>query len=699
MKTLLITLGLLTVGFHAWPFLRVGTYWALTLALVSAFGIIGFLKMKEYAAAIMWSSAIFDACKISGLVTIPDYPPVYFFNVFSLLALTIIAGNRGGFSTIAMASVAYRRFKRDILLSAIKETLRMEASSETSKKIYELSQLLPDIANLTHAGRVSITVNLPLGRPIIQTYDRDANSTTIHDDGKIPGAVTLRTLVYGDTAIFESFDQFTKKLKLTPNPELQDSRIFCALPLSVDNTIIGSMMFTKFNDDYLEGARLRGGDLAEERENLTVLVTTLSQSLSSLMVRDLNSYSIISKSLHKAVHREIALANNSEDFLHRYANCLAEACSAQVIIHGRVKDQGIALAHSGLPDDAWNFFCENPLNLNPDSASSFGPTVVAFIDGRSNFIKDIGEIWDRLHPKTQLVFARVNVRGIAAVPLLSSESFFVATIVKTKDESYVDPTIVQVIESTEVLFTAAIEVMSQKSSVLALGELTSRLIGDADVRNKIIAAAKAQKLPTTIGSPKTSFLLLFDLAGSSDLSEDTEIKARAYGRFYDAVNTKSQDLLNGSIRKTIGDAIIITWDGSTTTPSDEPNFLEKLEFLTHYADSIARSIGCKGSRALLHYGSYFLGLVGTKTFGQIDVIGSGIDEVCKMEGLMKGIAIDGFPIKLAISERAVSELTTILLNEYTDRNYQIIENSDHAKLKLHFAKTLSHKLEVKRDVA
>ena len=70
-----------------------------------------------------------------------------------------------------------------------------------------------------------------------------------------------------------------------------------------------------------------------------------------------------------------------------------------------------------------------------------------------------------------------------------------------------------------------------------------------------------------------------------------------------------------------------------------------------------------------------------------------------MEGLMKGIAIDGFPIKLAISERAVSELTTILLNEYTDRNYQIIENSDHAKLKLHFAKTLSHKLEVKRDVA
>jgi hypothetical protein len=85
--------------------------------------------------------------------------------------------------------------------------------------------------------------------------------------------------------------------------------------------------------------------------------------------------------------------------------------------------------------------------------------------------------------------------------------------------------------------------------------------------------------------------------------------------------------------------------------------MESLKEVIHYADHVAKGIGCKGARAILHHGEYFLGLVGTQTFGQIDVIGSGIDEVCKIEGHMKGLLVDGSPIKMAISKTATLHLS------------------------------------------
>jgi class 3 adenylate cyclase len=224
--------------------------------------------------------------------------------------------------------------------------------------------------------------------------------------------------------------------------------------------------------------------------------------------------------------------------------------------------------------------------------------------------------------------------------------------------------------------------------VVALGELTSRLIGDKEIRTKIIEAAKARNLPTTIGKPKTSFLLLFDLVGSSDLSHDTELKARAYGNFYDLVNKKAQEQLRGVIRKTIGDAVIITWDGSDHDPSIDPNFVHKLRNLAQYADFVAKDIGCKGARALLHYGKYFLGLVGTETFGQIDVIGSGIDEVCKLEGLMKHIVIDGSPAKLAISCSAIEKISSQASYAFVRENLVEFDVLPTSRFNIKFACTL-----------
>jgi class 3 adenylate cyclase len=238
---------------------------------------------------------------------------------------------------------------------------------------------------------------------------------------------------------------------------------------------------------------------------------------------------------------------------------------------------------------------------------------------------------------------------------------------------------VAVVEATEALFVAAIEVMSQKTSVLALGQLASRLIGDDEVRNKILDAAKSQNLPTIIGSPRASFLFLVDLAGSTDLPQDTETKARAYGEFYDAVNRMCLESIGGMIRKTIGDAVIITWDGTSQSLAHLPEMLPKLIAVAQYSDEIARTIGCKGARAILHYGHYFLGLVGTQTFGQIDVIGSGIDEICKMESKMKQLRVLGEAPLLALSTKAITQLPNLGSDEFRKLGFSALSTQSQGE--------------------
>lgn len=677
-----------TLAFLAWPILKITNFWASTIAIVSTLGTIKLLKGKHFASALLWSSGLFDAAKIAGIFHITDYPPVYLFNVLSLASLGLLAGESGGYAVISMAGEAYNRFKRDILLDSIRQVVSGPSSQDSSQKIYAIKSLLPSIADLFHANRISVTINLPLGRPITHLYDRHLQSSQIFDDGTIPGAVTMRTLLYGDSAIFENFEDFSRRINIKASQSLLTAKYFCAVPIKVNQHIVGSLMLTKFDDAAIERQIESGDGLLAEKETLKSVMSSIEQSLSSLMVQNLSALSDISRSLHKSLHQELVLCDRPETFLSMFARVLSHHCKADIVIHSKISNQGIAVAQCGLANDAWDFFCKNPLNLDPKS-SSVGPTVVAFLDRKSSFIKDISEIKQRLHPKTLAIFETMDTESMAAIPLMSEERRFVVTLFRRRGARSADPGIVQVVESTEALFIAALEVMSQKSSVVALGELTSRLIGDADVRRKIIDAAKSRNLPTTIGSPKISFLLLFDLAGSSDLSQDTELKARAYGNFYDQVNRQAQALLNGSIRKTIGDAIIITWDGSHKDPASDPEFLNKLRLLTNYADSVARSIGCKGARALLHHGKYFLGLVGTDTFGQIDVIGSGIDEVCKMESQMKTIVIDGIPAKLAISESAAKMLGQSSDISFSFGNLTEIPSALPAKMRIRYACTLT----------
>ena len=609
---------------YLWPWIRGGVTWAMVLGSLTIAGCLSLIRLRLWLPAFVWSVMVLDPLKIMGYLVIPDYPPIYFNNVACFSALILVAGHLGGFATISMAGNAYRGFRRDLVLRAIQSSIESSDNSDVTARISGLKNILPDIAQLTGANRISVTISLPLGRPVTHTYDAESGEAKFYDDGKIPGAVTLRTIVYGDEAMFESFEEFAQRLRLPANQSLNGYRYFSAIPLRVNQTIVGTLMLTSFDDRAIQNHKQskKAQFMQEDREIIHLVGERLSQSLSKLMVQNLDLITDLSRTLQSSIHQAIAASADAEEFLGRFVSSVASVCKMQVMLHEHVGDYGIGLVSAGMQGSHWTFFVQHPFNLSKTAVASYGPTVVAFRDSKSSYVKDVLEIADRMHIKTQEILKSMGTRSTIAIPVKTTNRSFVVTLLSGRESPPADPALVAVVEATEALFIAAIEVMSQKTSVLALGQLASRLIGDDEVRTKILDAAKDNNLATIIGSPRSSFLLLFDLAGSSDISEDTETKAQAYGKFYDAVNQKCLEVLGGMIRKTIGDAVIVTWDGTGVELEQRKTLLSDLQDVTVYADAVAKSIGCKGARAILHFGHYFLGLVGTKTFGQIDVIGS-----------------------------------------------------------------------------
>jgi class 3 adenylate cyclase len=689
-KLLVGFLAIVSAANLAWPWLRGGPVWGWTWISFTTMASAILIRHRYHVAAALLASAGFDALRILGLIQYSDYPPIYLSNVAVMGAFSLVAAELGGVSTIVMAGKAYRRFRRDLVLSAIQKTLSENNHNASTERTRAISEVLPKIASLTGSGRVSVTISLPLGRPFTQIYDAGSRTTTLFDDGKVMGAVTLRAMLYGDEAIFENYREFAERLKLPVNPDLSDASYFCAIPFRVNRRIIGTLMLTRFDDAAIARQKMAAGlsdRLVDLKETIGQIVERLSNGFSKIMVEDLHSSSAKSKDLQMEIHRCIGESSGVEDFLNRYVTALHGVLGTCVMIHERKEARGMATAQSGMMPEYWEFFLGNPFNLSEDAMPAYGPAVVAFRDGKSSYLKDIREIFDRLHPKSRAIFAAMNTGAFASVPMQTSSSQYVISLHQERGRPPFESGLVSIVEATEALFVAAVEVMNQKTSVMALGQLASRLIGDDEVREKILDAARLPEMPTTVGSSRTSFMLLFDLAGSSQLPQDADAKARAYGDFYDSVNRKACQRLGGLVRKTIGDAVIVTWDGTNVRLEEQPHLLQALEEVTVFADTVAKGFGCKGARAILHHGSYFLGLVGTSTFGQIDVIGRGIDEVCKAEGLMKNLCVDGSSVKLAVSQQAADRLT-IDRSAFLGHGFVDLADETHGAVKLSYAKVL-----------
>ena len=583
-----------------------------------------------------------------------------------------------------MASRAYQRFTRDMSLGQINQLFARQAVGSPNELSDGIKECLPLITELTGAHQASILINLPFGRPITHSYNAIGQKTVTHDDGRIPGAVTIRSFVYGDECWYERYRDFAERLQIPTAKHLESADYVCIAPIRVHKNNIGVLMLTRFDDERIR-ILIKSGAIEDERAAGRALMDVLSSAFSAVMIQNMQSHSTQSSELLTLVRDQIPVATGTEEFVERFCGVIRGVTGLRVMLHQKVESRGQALCQAGLSPAQWAYFTESPFNLQDNAPKAYGSTVVAFREGKSSYLKDWQEIREKLHPKTVEILDEIGVKSFCAVPLRSGADSFVVTLMSSKDEPPKDPGIMTIIESTEAIFDAALTVLGQRSSVLALGKLASRLIGDDDVRSQIIEAAKSETLPTTIGTARTSFLLLFDLAGSSLLPADTEEKARSYGVFYDEVNKAVHKHLGGQIRKTIGDAIIATWDGTGVSLADHPQILDGLLAVVQRANQVAVSVGCSGVRAVLHHGDYFFGLIGTSSFGQIDVIGRGIDEVCKMEGAMKVIKIQDHKIKIAISAAASVRLPSLKGEDFVRHDYHYVSPLDQAAVSEHAA--------------
>lgn len=646
-----------------WAYLRAGIPWIVACALIVLI-LAPFLWSKgcRLAAAFV-AIGLWDAVYMLGAVGGLDFPPIYLLQAGLIASFSILVADLGAVSVISMASRAYQRFTRDMAISQVTATL----SDKSSDRYFDISNAvcasLPKISSLMGAGRVTILLNLPFGRPITHSFTADSVETVTHDDGKMPGAVTIRSFVYGDETWFETYKSFAERLGIKQQSLLSNAEYVCCTPIRVNENNMGVLMLTQF-DDNLVKRQIRDGSIDDQRETGRLLVEVLAGSFSSVVLGDLKVSGDQASALLTRVREIIPEASSSDDFLQAFCQAVREVTGLRTMLHKQVDDRAMAMTESGFRDVDWGLFLESPYNLRVTETNSIGGTVVAFLQDKSSYLKDWNEISSKLHPKTVQMLTQVKVRSIFAVPLASGPDKYVLTMFSASEDSPKDPGVMKVVESTAAIFDAALTVLNQRTSVLALGKLATRLIGDDDIRERIISAAKLDTLPTTIGAPRTSFLLLFDLIGSSDLPADTEEKARSYGYFYDEVNKAVSQHLGGKIRKTIGDAIIVTWDGTNVRLEEHSDILIDLLRVVSIADGVACKVGCRGVRAILHYGDYFFGLVGTSSFGQIDVIGRGIDEVCKLESAMKTLCVNGEKLHMAITVAASLRLKSLSVIDY-----------------------------------
>lgn len=648
----------------AWSLFRAGISWSVTVGgLTILFGIV-MLFARQYLAAMVIMLGAADAFRILGLVIIGDSPPVFLNQISIAAGLAIWVLDLGALDAIAMVTRAYQRLSRDRSISMISQILHANAQGIDEGDISEAVKVaLPKISELTGAGRVTIMINLPLSRPITHGYNAKNQKEATYDDGKIPGVATVRSFVYGDEHWFESYEIFAQNLGLPTNSDSDSGRYICIAPIPIQGVNMGVISLTGF-DDHLISNRIKNGEIKGDKETVCLVIAALANAFSRDVIHSMRQNSLTADELLAKVREAVVQSTTQGEFFERYLGAISETLSMRAILHQWIEDRGVAIASSQFSTENWESFKVAPFNLSPTAVKSYGPIVIAFREHKASYLKDWREIREELHPKSVTLLESLDAGSMIAVPLRSGDNRFVVTVMTRAAEKPQDPGVTRIIAATEAIFDAAFSVFNQRASVLALGKLANRLIGDNEVREKIVEAAKGEKLQTTIGSPRTSFLLLFDLVGSSHLSTSTEEKAAGYGRFYDEVNQAAGNLLGGKVRKTIGDAVIITWDGTETRLEETVGILEAMDACVLHADKIAKEIGCRGVRAILHYGDYFFGLVGTASFGQIDVIGRGIDEVCKAEGTMKLLTTGGYSAKIAITNGAVKRLERLKGDDY-----------------------------------
>jgi len=581
-----------------------------------------------------------------------DFPPTNFY-LMALGTYVLFTGWRAGASQVLpQVKRAYETILRDVHLSNVCAILDPRNDSGGNDDLSKrLETAMREVPLAVGCGRAALLLLEPNKPAITMTYDHRTQHLQRFDDGKVEGAIFTRVLLYLESLWFASITELRKQgyTRLQKNTKLVDAEYFCAIPLLHGTRAIGVLALTRFDD-----RTLNGNDGAVVQNELKTKITVLAKQIeASLQSNILNTIEETKARVNKLTADIEVLALSAEDgssFLTLACKKLRSETSSRVLLFKRMEgDTAICVNWAGLSVEELAAWQQQSLNLNPKAGNKIGQVVVAFNEGRSSYIRRASEIFPQLHPKTVEILKLCRAETIISVPFGSEDQKYVLLLMSEVNGAPLQPYWGSILEELSYTLAAYLRACEQQSSLTAFGRIMVRFIGDDGLRRMILDHAGKPDLPPTIGVSKTSLLLLPDIIGSSRLSGmSSNEKALQMGLFYNDTQRAAAELLHAVPRKATGDGMILAAEVKVS----DSKVLERIMAFAEACESSAQRIGCDGVRLCIHYGEYFCGMVGTHSFAQIDVMGTEIDRVCKLEAETKVWKEKGVFARLALSEAA-----------------------------------------------
>lgn len=515
-------------------------------------------------------------------------------------------------------------------------------------------RLIPRSAS---CGRVGLLFLSRKGTPITLTYDAASDVYQCFDDGRVEGHIFSRVLIYKEQFWFESIERLRDVgyNRLEESKELKDAKYFCAIPLFDRGNLIGILSLTRFNDRIV-GSKAQ----LEFREQIKMQIELIAKRLESyFQTKTLSEFEKSKENaelLRSRIDEFYATTKDDFSFFGSVLEELQKLTDSSILVFKRTsKERAELWLQRGLSGDEESAWKEIPLNVSPTVGNKIGPYIVAFNEGKSSYVKRIEEIFEQLHPHSQNLFTLMCAQTVITIPIKMIDEEYVISIISRKDKGALSYTWVDIVAEIKPTIIANIQALRKSSSLEAYGRLATRFIDNPETRNSLLALAKIGDLPTTVGRTVGSLIFVVDLIGSSNLDLDPQAKADLYGKFYDRLAQTSRDLLHLSILKKSGDGAIL---GGVTPLSGEMLRKNIVEFVSD-SDATAVQLGCTGARVSIHFGEYFVGLIGTKSSGAIDAIGAGIDHACKLEDQMKTWKQYGLHPRLGLTKAAFNYMVAV----------------------------------------
>jgi len=489
------------------------------------------------------------------------------------------------------------------------------------------------------------------------TYRYDNNTTLLQefDQDEGIGVVLNRVLLFNDSFPLNNIQNLKVSLdkRFLEKIEYNSFKYFSCLPIFSHGEVIGAIALTSFKDEDIFS---KGFYITETAAQAQSLVDFFTSKVTSNSLRLNENQGELLKDLKSILFLCAETSRNLNEFFEEFIGQVFSKYKLESVLFFKKGNYGVPEVFRVKEDGTRKALISNNLVLTSDGSNQSGPTVVALLEGKSSFLSNSQEMRQVLHPKTVEYLAMANISGFGSYPLgLGGETAAWMLLVPSELPDFFKVHLHSVICDLLETFVSMASFVGSQEKNRSLNLVTSRLVSDVELRELIVAKSDAGKMPATSGLEETGLIINIDLISSKNVDVDLAGRAAVLGEFFDFTMLKLKQIFESvTICKSTGDGLILR---VPIRKDIEFPVVDLVISVMTEIDSYAKDLNTTGVRACIHYGDYFVGVVGTSSFGQIDAIGHNIDRVFRMEQFIKIIPELKSQSLLAVSNEAIELLS------------------------------------------